>query len=311
VEAAVTEDEGRLARDFAAAIAVDSADAHPNVERELVDFVDGALYREGRELVEAHLESCSRCREDVDDLRDVREQLAREQRMREHHPRRVRVPLYLAAAAMLVVVVVALASLLLLRGSTGTLPATPVVRRTPWNAAVADARRSGRIEAPPVIAELRPPPDVLRAPGVAPSEMPQPSGVVVENDRPTFTWAAAAGPSVVRVFHDDREIARSPRLRDAQWTPDEPLPRGVTLTWQVEVTRGDRVDIIPSPPSPPSLLRVLDAQTAATIAAARTRSPGDHLLLGVLYARAGVQDRAIEELRAAHADNLAASVRAW
>jgi hypothetical protein len=305
VEAAVKEDEGRLARDFAAAIAVDSADAHPNVERELVDFVDGALDREGRELVEAHLESCSRCREDVDDLRDVREQLAREQR-----PRRVRVPLYLVAAAMLVVVV-ALASLLLLRGSTGTLPATPVVRRTPWNAAVADARRSGRIEAPPVIGELRPPPDVLRAPGVAPSEMPQPSGVVVESDRPTFTWAAAAGPSVVRVFHDDREIARSPRLREPRWMPEEPLPRGITLTWQVEVTRGDRVDIIPSPPAPPALLRVLDAQTAATIAAARTRSPGDHLLLGVLYARAGVQDRAIEELRAAHADNLAASVRAW
>jgi hypothetical protein len=305
VEAAVKEDEGRLARDFAAAIAVDSADAHPNVERELVEFVDGTLDREGRELVEAHLESCSRCREDVDDLRDVREQLAREQR-----PRRVRVPLYLVAAAMLVVVV-ALASLLLLRGSTGTLPATPVVRRTPWNAAVADARRSGRIEAPPVIGELRPPPDVLRAPGVAPSEMPQPSGVVVESDRPTFTWAAAAGPSVVRVFHDDREIARSPRLREPRWMPEEPLPRGITLTWQVEVTRGDRVDIIPAPPAPPALLRVLDAQTAATIAAARTRSPGDHLLLGVLYARAGVQDRAIEELRAAHADNLAASVRAW
>jgi len=57
--------------------------------------------------------------------------------------------------------------------------------------------------------------------------------------------------------------------------------------------------IIPAPPAPQAMFRVLDEPSAREIAEARIRFPNDHLLLGILYARAGVQQSAAEELEAA------------
>jgi hypothetical protein len=58
---------------------------------------------------------------------------------------------------------------------------------------------------------------------------------------------------------------------------------------------------------------VLDAEARRELDAARRFAPDDHLLLGVLYARAGLQHKAAEELARgdSSARALAAGVRNW
>ena len=90
-------------------------------------------------------------------------------------------------------------------------------------------------------------------------------------------------------------------------------------TWQVAIRRGDSIELLPSPPAPVSLFHVLDQDSSAALADARRRFPDDPLLLGVLHARFGMQQTAIEELRkyaARHSDvrnaaALADSVSSW
>jgi hypothetical protein len=63
----------------------------------------------------------------------------------------------------------------------------------------------------------------------------------------------------------------------------------------------------------------MDEASYRDVAAAQLQRPDDHLLLGVLYARAGAQQEASRELaayRESHPDDLAAqqlaeSVQAW
>jgi hypothetical protein len=106
-------------------------------------------------------------------------------------------------------------------------------------------------------------------------------------------------------------------LSTITWTPDRPLQRGLTYAWQVRVVGQDV--IIPSPPAPPALFRIVDEETASEAAEARRRFPGDHLLLGLLCARAGLRRCAADELAHHAADHLsdpsaqrlADSVREW
>jgi hypothetical protein len=286
-----------MRRDLAQALAPDAADAHPDAAAQLPAYVDGTLDEHERDFVEVHLDTCARCREDVADLRELRGQFGQTiaGRIAGATERRFRAWLAVAAA----VIVIAVGALLM--------------RRPPEHPAVRPARLEAHsIAAPAVLRELRPPREVLRTMrNSARAAMPQPSGVVIESDRPELTWPAFEGEAVVRVFADGREIAHSGALHEPHWRPADPLPRGTTLAWQVEVRRGDALEIIPSPPAPPALFRVLDARTAQEIAAALAATPPRHLRAGVLYARAGVQDRAVEELRLAHADDLARSVASW
>jgi hypothetical protein len=74
------------------------------------------------------------------------------------------------------------------------------------------------------------------------------------------------------------------------------LSRGKTYAWQVEVHRGASVELLPAPPEPQALFRVLDERSSAELAEARRRFPDDHLLLGVLEARFGLQQEARDDL---------------
>jgi hypothetical protein len=299
----LSEKEQHMIGELARALAPDAGDGHPDAATQLAPYVDDQLDDDQRDFVIAHLDICARCREDVDDLLEVQLEMNRGAAARPR-PRRYAWLAVAAAAAVAVVIAASFA----LRERT---PRASKAAASPYAALVAAAQRDGHLDPPPFIRELRPGAEVLRAPAGAAHAMPQPAGVVVESDRPLFSWDASA-PGVVQVFENQREIARSPRLHATRWTPDRPLPRGVTLAWQVEVERaGGDVEVIPAPPLPPALFRVIDAKSAADIEAARRRFPNDHLLAGILYARAGVQDRAMRELRAAHAAGLEASVGRW
>jgi hypothetical protein len=107
-------------------------------------------------------------------------------------------------------------------------------------------------------------------------------------------------------------------LNVAEWMPDSPLPRGRTYQWQVELRNGTP-QILPAPPDPPAAFRVMDEPSFRELTVAQRERPDDHLLLAVLYARAGAQSDAAKELaayRAAHADDvvarqLAESLQSW
>ena len=80
------------------------------------------------------------------------------------------------------------------------------------------------------------------------------------------------------------------------------LPRGRTYTWQVVAESAGRRLVAPAPPEPDVRFRVLDASRAEALSAARSRR-ASHLVLGVLYAEAGLIDDAHRELLALHRDN--------
>src|SRR5438105_1868544 len=196
-------------------------------------------------------------------------------------------------------------------------------RPDPWRSLVAQAVAERRIQLPEYLHELRGTPDELRGrESAAPGPRMEPAGVVVVSDRPHFTWTATAKHAMVSVFDGEKRVARSGLLDVSEWVPSQPLPRGRTYQWQVELRvdlQGGAMHIIPAPPAPPAAFRILDDTSFRDLATAQRERPGDHLLLGILYARAGVQEEAAKELATYHdahpndaaATQLMESVEAW
>jgi hypothetical protein len=164
----------------------------------------------------------------------------------------------------------------------------------------AAAARRAIIEAPlampKVLRSLRGGEDVLRGEEEDRVRL-SPVGVVVESQRPRLTWDAPDGAtSVVVVYAGERELMRSPSLRTTSWMPLIYFERGMTYTWELQIQTRGGLQIVPSPPAPAARFHVLDARTADELEAARAQYAGDPLLLGVLYARAGLEERARAEL---------------
>ena len=165
---------------------------------------------------------------------------------------------------------------------------------------VNSARQTRSIAEPPILAQLRgSPPSQLRGSAEpAAVRLLSPVGVVTASDRPTFRWEGALGAAgyVVSVF-DARyqEVARSPALATTEWQPPISLQRGESYSWQIEAG-------VPMPPNREARFAVLAQDAADRIEAVR-RESGSHLLIGLLYAREGVLDLAIAELRQAQSAN--------
>ena len=282
---------------------------HPEIE-DLFAYADGALPPHHAEAIAAHLRDCARCSEDVEDARAERAKLRRP-------PTRNWMPV----AAAVTIVAVASAVLLLHRApapgppnlpSATTAPPHP---RSPYDAIVDQARRSGAIAMPDVLRDLRGGPGALRGTANAAGDADMhPAGVVVASDRPELTWrASAADRAIVTIVCNNTIAAVSGTVRGGRWTPDHPLPRGSRCVWQIE-RLPDRA-ILPAPPAAQPAFRVLDAQSLAEI----ERADGDDFLAGVLYARAGAPAEAVQRLARyaqSHPNDAAAlsvleSVRRW
>jgi hypothetical protein len=294
---------------------------HPTYEM-LEQIVDGTADDVTREIVESHAEVCPACNAE---LRDLTELAVPPSSSRAWIP-------WLAAAAAIIVVILTGAYLLTRREpvsppvvTTTQQPVTRTVDASPygradWDAAVRDAIARGAIDAPPRVRELQRPRDILRRPGDAPAEVVMsPAGTVVESATPALTWSAKPGRYVVSIFDGFDRVAQSDVLRSGSWRVTKMLARGRTYTWQVEIRRGASVETLPAPPAPPALFYVVGERDAAMLAEAQRRFPNDHLLLGVLHARLGMQQAALEELRihaaqhpeARHAAALADAVARW
>jgi hypothetical protein len=271
----------------------DSDDEHPDLDGVLFRYADATLDPQERAEVDAHIEHCARCREDLADA--VAAQRSVERRRR---------PPALLIAAALAAVVVAAALLWPHREPVMTRSAASVPASVPieWRVLVQQARAQRRIDAPPAVRALQIERDILRDhPATPASGTFAPSGTVIETRQPDFHWPAKNNAAYrVRIFEKEKEVAQSPLLHENRWTPPQPLDRGTTYVWQVEIRGNGRgsgsATILPAPPDPPALFTVLDAKTAAMIEDARRRFPDDRPLLAVLYARAGVRDRAEDEI---------------
>jgi predicted anti-sigma-YlaC factor YlaD len=139
-------------------------------------------------------------------------------------------------------------------------------------------------------------------PGDAPSVIIQaPAGVVVESDRPVFSWAPFPGATGYQLLVTDYRTPDRVVLKgetasgtETEWKAPEALPRGRIYRWQVRALKEAAVQAR----SRPVRFKVLEADKAAKLERARRENPDSHLTLGVLYARAGLLEQAEEEFQA-------------
>jgi hypothetical protein len=292
---------------------------HPTYEM-IEQVVDGTADDVTREIVDSHRGVCPRCDAEIRDLQSFAGRSSSSALLR-----------WLGATAAVIAVIFAGAYLTRRRPVERAEkpavrePATRVIAvsgygRDDWNAEVRGALERGAIERPAIVSELRLTADVLRGPGQeSTTAIMSPVGVVIDSTTPMLTWRAAPGRYVVSVYDGVERVARSAALRSPEWRVVPPLARGRTYAWQVEIHRGASVELLSPPPARPAFVHVLDESSSATLAEARRRFPGDHLLLGVLHARFGMQQTAAEELRvyaaqhpeARNAAALADSVERW
>ena len=94
------------------------------------------------------------------------------------------------------------------------------------------------------------------------------------------------------------EIARSEALSGTSWTPSEPLPAGVDLTWHVVADTGAGEISSAGPHSAEAVFRVLTAEAAADVEAGEAHYRHSHLMRGLLYTRHGLLNDAEREFRA-------------
>jgi hypothetical protein len=190
-------------------------------------------------------------------------------------------------------------------------------RFDPADAAVVKAALLGKpIEPPPVLRQLVSPPAQLlggrvQSPAQSSTQIPDmaplaPLGTVVVSDRPSFRWRTVPGANgyVVSIYAPGfRKVAESPRLAQDHWDADRPLGRDVTYTWQIRAEVDGTAIRAPIPPAPEARFHVLSQGEAARLNAAKRAHADSHLLLGILYTRAGALDDAERELGTLTATN--------
>jgi hypothetical protein len=128
----------------------------------------------------------------------------------------------------------------------------------------------------------------------------------VESDRPVLKWQALQSATGYVVFIKDTatgEEMESEQIAKTNWTPTKPLARGHVYNWMVEAEKDGRRVRAPSLDKPYASFKVVDDRQAAELREAKQKWAGSHLLLGVLYAKAGVKDEAAKEFEALQAEN--------
>ncbi len=128
-----------------------------------------------------------------------------------------------------------------------------------------------------------------------------PIGKIIQTDRPQFRWESLKDAESYTVsIYDEKfnKIATSEPLRKSVWTINAPLKRGQIYQWQVTAVlkNGEEINS-PARPAPDAKFKVLDAVKAKEIEQAKKRYAGSHLLLGIVYANAGLLDEATSEFQ--------------
>lgn len=128
-----------------------------------------------------------------------------------------------------------------------------------------------------------------------------PVGTLVDTPRPTLRWQGLAEATGYRVNLAPRggsEVVSSPLLdaRATEWTPDRTLVPNETYDWEVEVLRdGEMIAKAPAPPEPEARFTVLPNDKREELEKLRQEYGRSHLVLGLVYAKAGLLPQARAE----------------
>jgi hypothetical protein len=161
----------------------------------------------------------------------------------------------------------------------------------------------GDIQVSPDARNLRSSAGVLMGGGDTgvPFKLTGPVGKVVESDHPQFSWRPVEGADgyTVSIYDDNySKVATSPVLKQTSWSPGSRLKRGTSYKWQVTATKDGQEIKSPVRPAPDARFKVLSAADAADIETAKRQAGSSHLLLGMVYAKAGLLTEAEKEFGA-------------
>jgi hypothetical protein len=304
--------------------------------QDLEAYASGRLASAQLNDCQTHLDSCDECRAELEDLRTLKGDLSGVPRSGPNRPgperrkrgHRLSLPLVASGTAIFV----AAGSAFLWWGQEGsrakrTSPAVSVVQSPASPSAAAkqthDTRVTDAIAALPedvrsAVSEaiqhgsLLPLTDMSRSPEHA-ATLPgtrkantrfallSPFGEAITEGRPEFSWQPLAGAvryTVTIVDEGLRPVRRSAELRATFWRPGRPLRSGHTYLWQVTATLRNGSKVVASEPSPSqTFLRIVPVKLADEIAHFQQDHQGAHLVLGALYAQAGMLTESAEEFR--------------
>jgi hypothetical protein len=129
-------------------------------------------------------------------------------------------------------------------------------------------------------------------------ELLGPVATVVSTDRPTFRWKAAEGISDFSISIYDTNfnpVANSPITNQKQWTIETPLERGKVYLWIVSGHLGEKIIKAPVPPAPEAKFEVLSAGDFQKLNQHKLEYGQSHLLLGLYALQLGLIDDAGQE----------------
>ncbi len=165
---------------------------------------------------------------------------------------------------------------------------------------VKGALQSERVKLPPSLRSLRGSSGTLMGGDQPGFNLVAPVGVVIETDRPTFRWSSLADATSYTVTVYDETLSRvasSSAVTTTEWMLTGALPRGKTYIWQVRaLVNGDEV-VAPGASRSRVRFKVLEQSKLDEIKRARSAHPGSHLIMGVLYAEAGLVEDAEREFK--------------
>jgi hypothetical protein len=298
---------GETAALFRAALTIEEESEHLD-DDQIEAMAATSLPAAEQHRAAAHLAECRECRDDVADLRRwILHSKRRSQR-------RSAVTYVAAAAAVAAVGFLGLAVLREREQPAVENPPSKVVTasrvevpvaagkdaptlRPEWRELIRQVRATRRLPFPADLRELARGDRFRGNGGQQYTVSVFPSATAVDDVRPELRWSdVAGGRYIVTVMVGTEVVARSEALTAPRWRTPVPLERGVLHRWQIEVIRGDERFAIPAPPSPPAAFRVVGQREHAELEAAKREAPDDHLLRGILYARAGMVDEARREL---------------
>ncbi|MCM3900872.1 MAG: hypothetical protein ND866_04135 [Pyrinomonadaceae bacterium] len=170
-----------------------------------------------------------------------------------------------------------------------------------YEEAIKAALQGGRVKFPAELRELRSQSGTLMGGGQPEFKLLAPVGVVIEGDRPTFRWSALEGATgyTVTVYDSSlNQVATSDSLTTTRWTVPTALARGRTYIWQVRAVKDGKEMVAPPPAASRVKFKILEGSKVEEIASAKRTHAKSHLVMGMVYAEAGLLDQAEREFAA-------------